>query len=133
MDKETLFALRLPEDTVAIPGVGEVRVRGLSRWEVLTAQREQSKGVGAMERVMLRFGLVDPALTEDEVARWQKSSPAGEIEPVARRIAELSGIAPGADKEAYKSFRDGSGAGVRVPPGGEAGDDGDPSAAGDAG
>lgn len=124
MDKELLFQPRLPEDEVPIPGVGTVRVRGLSRWEVLAAQREQSKGAGAMERVMLRFGLVDPVLTEDEVARWQKSSPAGEIEPVARRIAVLSGIAPGADKEAYKSLHDASDAGVRVLPGAEAIDDG---------
>jgi hypothetical protein len=103
VDKEALLKPRLPEADVEIPGVGTVRVRGLSRYEVLLAQKEQSKGPGAMERVILRFGMVDPAMTEDEVAQWQKASPAGELEPVARKIQALSGIGEGAEKAAYKS------------------------------
>ena len=133
MDKELLLKPRLPEDDVEIPGVGTVRVRGLSRYEVLLAQREQPKGAGAMERVILRFGLVDPELTEDEVTQWQKASPAGELEPVTRRIQALSGMGEGADKAQYKSVRDEPDAGVRVLPGPEAVHDGGPDAPGDAG
>ena len=106
MDKESLLAPRLPEDDVEIPGVGTFRVRALSRFEVLAAQKEQSKGPGFMERRMLAFGIIGPfTLTEDEVAAWQKASPAGEMEPLAERIAELSGMKSGAHKEAYKSVR----------------------------
>jgi hypothetical protein len=110
VDKDTLLKPRLPEADVDIPGVGTVRVRGLSRYEVLLAQKEQPKGVVAYERVMLRFGMVDPALTEDEATQWQKASPAGELEPVTRQIAALSGMGEGADKAQYKSHGGGSGA-----------------------
>lgn len=112
MDKEALFAARLPEADVEIPGVGTVRVRGLSRHEMLTAGRSESKGVEAMERIMLSYGMVDPQLGEDDVARWQKASPAAEIMPVVSKINELSGIGRDAQKEAYKSLRSGSEPGV---------------------
>lgn len=123
MDKEALFRPRIEEADVDIPGVGTVRVRGLTRWELLTAGKQESKGPMAMERIMLHFGMVDPALTEDEAARWQKCSPAGELMPVLARINELSGIGKDVQKEAYKSLRSESGDGVRVLPGAEAGDD----------
>lgn len=103
MDKEALLRSRLPEDDVEIPDLGTVRVRGLSRYEVLLAQKELPKGVLAMERVMLRFGMVDPPMSEDDVTAWQKASPAGELEPVTRRIQSLSGMGDGADKAQYKS------------------------------
>lgn len=131
MDKDLLFARRLAEEDIDIPGVGTVRVRALSRGEVLRAQG--AKGVGAMERVMVSTALIDPALTEDEVKRWQEASPAGELEPVTRVIQRLSGMEAGADKAAYKSDGGGSVAGVRDVPGAEAGDDGGPAAGGDAG
>jgi hypothetical protein len=129
MDKEALFAPRLPEDDVEVPGVGTVRVRGLSRAEAMHVQA--ANGPEATERRILALGMVDPPLTEAEAGRWQKASPAGELEPVTDRIAELSGMKPGADKETYKSFRDGSESGVRVLPGAEAVDDGGPAPGGD--
>lgn len=132
MDKEALFQPRLPEAEVEIPGVGTIRVRGLSRYEMLTAGRQESKGVLAMEKLMLHFGMVDPALTEDEVGRWQRCSPASEVSPVVAKINELSGIGKDAQKEAYKSLRD-NGLGVRVLSGDEAEDDGGPDAPGDVG
>lgn len=132
MDKEKLLAPRLEEDDVEIPGVGTVRIRALSRFEVLVTQRGQKRGDAlAMDRSLLLHGMVDPVLTEDEITRWQKASPAGEIEPITRRIAELSGIGPGSDKEAYKSVRGESDAGIRVLPGGETVDDGGSAASGD--
>lgn len=136
MDKEKLLAPRhdtphgMPEDDVEIPDVGTVRIRGLNRGEVF--QTQQIKGVEAIERRILAVGMIDPELTETEVRQWQRNSPAGEIEPVANAIRNLSGLAEGADKEAYKSVRDESGSGVRALPGDETGDvDGGESAAGD--
>lgn len=106
MDKELLFKPRLPEADVDVPGVGTVRVRGLNRLEAMHVQ--SAKTPEATDRIILSLGLVDPALTEDEVRQWQKASAAGEIERVSEKIAELSGMFPGADKEAYKSLPDGS-------------------------
>lgn len=121
MDKELLFKPRLPEEDVEIEGVGTVRVRGLSRIEAIHVQA--AKGA-EQERRILALGMVEPALTEDEVKLWQKASPAAEIEKVAGRITVLSGLAEDSAKTAYKSDGSESGAGVRDVPGAEAGDDG---------
>lgn len=112
MDKTALTARRIPEDDVEILGVGTIRVRGLSRWELLTAGRLESKGTIAMERAMLAFAMLDPQMTEDDIAAWQKNSQAGEIAPVIKKINELSGISREATKEAYKSVRGEPDAGV---------------------
>jgi hypothetical protein len=45
-----------------------------------------------MERKLLAVAMVDPRLTEDEVAQWQTNSPAGELQPVADTIARISGM-----------------------------------------
>lgn len=129
MDKELLFKPRLPEADVDIPGVGTVRVRGLSRVEAMLVQKAQ--GVDATERRILAYGMVDPEMTEVEVARWQKSSVAGEIEPVSRKIAELSGMLDNSAKEAVKEFEANPDSEFRVLPGAEAGHDGGPASDGD--
>ena len=50
---------------------------------------------------------------------------------ISNDIAKLSGMLPTAEKDAYKSVRDGTDAGVHVLPGAEARDDGAPADAGD--
>jgi hypothetical protein len=127
--KARLLKPRVPEGTVELDGLGTIRVRGLSRGEVFMTQ--QAKGVEAMECKILALGMVDPQMTEDEVRQWQANSPAGEMEPVADKIRELSGLNRGAEKEAVQTFRDGSGDGVRVLPGDEAEHDGGPAAGAD--
>lgn len=121
MDKDLLLAPRLPEADLEVPGVGTIRVRGLSRLEVMGAQ--QLKGP-ALDRRLLSLALVDPVLTEAEVGQWQRASVAGEIEQVSAAVSKLSGMAPESAKDAYKSDGSESGAGVRDVPGAEAGDDG---------
>lgn len=119
-DKELLFKSRLPEAEVEIPGLMTVRVRGLSRAEVLSIQQVQDHGNDAIERRMLSLGLVNPALSEEEVGMWQQASVAGEMEPVTTKIMELSGMAKDAVKDAYQEvsfdndrhFRDASGGDV---------------------
>lgn len=106
MDKELLFRPRLPEADIEVPGIGTVRVRGLNRIEAMHVQA--ADGPEATERRIMTLGMVDPELTEAEVGQWQKASAAGEIEAVSSKIAELSGMLPGADKTAYKSVPDGS-------------------------
>jgi hypothetical protein len=128
--KARLLKARLPEDTVAIDGIGEIRVRGLSRGEVFAIQKV-SKGTADFERRTLACGLVDPAMTEDEVRQWQDAAPAGELEPVGDKIRELSGLVKGADKSDLPVAGDEPGPGVRDVPGAEAGDDGGPAAGAD--
>lgn len=99
--KNKLLARRLGEDVVEIDGVGPVRVRGLNRDESIAVG--QCETVEERDRVMLSLGMVDPTMTVDEVAQWQKAAPGGELEDVSRKIAELSKLVPSAPKEQYKS------------------------------
>lgn len=103
VDKGALFAARLPQADVEIPGLGTVRVRGLSREEMLNSDAGELPTLLA-ERRLLAKGMVDPAMTEDEIALWQAASPAMEINIVSAKINELSGISAGVAKEAYKSL-----------------------------
>lgn len=102
MDKELLFKKRLREDTVEIPGVGTVRVRGLNRLESFEVG-EIKDDIAARERKMIALGLIDPEMTEDEVLQWQEASEGMELEAVSTKIGELSGMVEDSGKEAYKS------------------------------
>ena len=129
MDKDLLFKPRLTEAEVEIPGVGTVRVRALNRQEAKALQKIESDDLRDLH--MVAIGLVDPALSVSEVKRWAEASPAGEMEPVADRIAELSGMLAGSPKEAMKNFEANPDDEFRVLPGAEAVDDGGPAAGGD--
>ena len=129
MDKALLFTPRLPEAEVTLPGIGVVRVRGLSRIEAL--HMNSVKGVEAIERRMVVLGMLDPVLTDDEVKQWQRASIAGELEAVTDTIAALSGMGKDSPKQAYADFRDETGSGERVLSGAEAGDDSVSSPGGD--
>lgn len=104
MDKELLLKSRLPEDEVDVPGVGKVRVRGLTRAEVLMVRKatddEHMDGPRALvlERKLLAKAMLDPVLTEAEVGAWQDCAAAGEMEPVINRVQELSALVKGASK-----------------------------------
>lgn len=116
MDKELLFKTRLPEADLEIPGVGTVRVRGLSRAEVMVMRKatdtmENMDGPRALvlERKLIAAAMVEPQLTEAEVGQWQKAAAAGELEPVVQKVQELSGMLGNAAKEAVQTFRDAPG------------------------
>ena len=102
VDKESLFASRLPQDDVEVPGIGTVRVRGLSRAEANAIQK--LTGTEKFEQKILAYGMVDPALTEDEVARWLRAASYGELEPVVARIGELSGLMDDSAKKAVEEL-----------------------------
>lgn len=123
VDKESLLKARLPEADVDLPGVGTVRVRGLSRAEVLEIQKVAGSGTAMLERRMIAVAMVAPRMSEGEVREWQEASPAGELEPVTDKIQELSGVAADSAKAVYKEFDADPAGEFRVLPGGEAGDD----------
>jgi hypothetical protein len=105
LSKTELLAPRLGEGEHEIAGVGTVRIRGLSRAEVLE-MRNLEGGAIATDRRMLSLAMLDPTLTEDEVAAWQRTSNPDEIEKLTLAIADLSGMGDGANKAAYKSVRE---------------------------
>lgn len=125
ISKELLLKPRLEEREVDLPGVGAVRVRGLSRAETVRLGQLE---LGQADAFLLQRGLVQPALTPEEIDQWRDSVSADEIAPAYEMIAALSGIGPAALREAVLSFRGGAGETAGVPPGPDAGDDGGPPA-----
>jgi hypothetical protein len=137
VDKDLLLKPRLPEADVDLPGVGVVRVRALTRGEVMLVRKatdsEAMDGprVLVLERKLLAKAMVDPPLTEAEVGQWQEASVAGELEPVVETVQRLSGMLEGANKSGVPGVRGESGPGVPVLPGQQVGVDGGPAAGGD--
>lgn len=119
----------MPEDDVEVPGMGTVRVRGLSRFEAMWMQ--QAKDIQAQERRQLAAAMVDPPMTESEAGQWQKVSVAGELEPVTKKIAELSAMLRDSAKEVVREFMADPEAEFRDVPSGEAVDDAGAAPGGD--
>jgi len=105
VSKEVLLKPQLPEELVEVAGLGAVRVRGLSRAEVVTAQAPD-KDRNDFETALLTFGLVDPALTETEARQWRETALSKTVNDVSSAILRLSGLLPGAAKAAKRTFRD---------------------------
>lgn len=108
MERATVEALtskpRLNTDEVPIEGVGSVLVRGLSRHEMI----EVFKLEGDRQRqdnLAVWYGTLDPKMTQDEVMAWRKTGTNEEIEKIAKKINELSGVG----KDAAKSDVHGDG------------------------
>lgn len=102
--RDELFKARLTEETFNIEGVGEVRIRSLSRAEALSV-KNMEMAYDALERKLISMAMVEPKLTEEDVAKWQDASPAGELEPVTTAILGLSGMATDSPKQAMRTFR----------------------------
>lgn len=95
--KARLLKSRLVEKTIDVPGIGAVRVRGLSRGEVLLIGKAAANPI-QLEQKILAAGMVEPKLTEKDVATWQRSASSGELELIVAEINELTGLNSGADK-----------------------------------
>jgi hypothetical protein len=119
----------MPTDVVPIPGVGDVEVRGLTRWEAMHVQNMKNQIQKEIKTISL--AMLDPAMTEADVAAWMKAGGAGEFEDLSQKIKELSGTGEKADSKEYERFEDDPGSEFRALPSGEAGDDGEPTPTGD--
>lgn len=115
--------VRDEEDYLFDSGV-KVRIRALSRLEVLRAQKLRDAGLDVMEAHMIRCAIIRPVLRDVDVRAWMDATPAGELEPLTRRINALSGLDVGADTAAYERFRDRSDGRMGSLPGAETEHDG---------
>lgn len=97
MDKEALLADRVTGRTaeVELEGIGTIVVQAISRHTMIEGGKLEHQ---AQERYILSRAMVDPPMGEHDIAAWQKCSPPGEINAVAMKVNELSGIGKGADK-----------------------------------
>lgn len=109
LDKEALIANRVADRTeeVEIPGLGSVRIRALSRAELMMANRHDGDTL-KWEQFTLSRAMVEPTMTESDVAAWQRASMADEINVVSMAVNKLSGIGQGADKSGVPDDGDGA-------------------------
>lgn len=107
IDRDQLLAHArvLPEHDVETPA-GTVRVRALSRAEVLSLAPLAGDAQEIEVRVVA-WGLIDPALSVDEVRDWQKATTGEAITAISDAVAKLSGMGPDAQSEAEARFRAG--------------------------
>jgi hypothetical protein len=114
MDKKELLLRRNATNTREV-SLGEIVlvVRGLTRDEVTectgkninSAKDVEKLDKGIVENKLISTALVDPVMTEEEVALWLKGAPAGDSVAVMEAISELSGLSEGAAKSGVSTVR----------------------------
>lgn len=77
-------------------GSGTVEIRGLTRDESL--QIAEAGTLADKDNLLISFGLVNPAMTPEDVAAWAADESAGVLSGLSQRIAEQSGMTEGAGK-----------------------------------
>lgn len=82
---------------------GEVLIRGLTHSEALEV-RDQDTTLLRM-CVMISRGIVNPAMSVDDVRAWSDADEAGVLTRLSERISELSGMSEGAGKSRVPGTR----------------------------
>src|SRR6476661_10774289 len=92
-DVDALMAREVNSETVTVPTqFGDVVVRSLTRAQALSIQKAGPIDAAVMERKLMTFALVEPRLSRAQIEHWQKTSPAGELQPIVDAINKLSGL-----------------------------------------
>ncbi len=96
---DELFGAGVTEqEDVTTPAGHVVRVRGLTRAELLLNAKDANGDSALIERRNLASCLLTPSMTIEQAERWQRTAAAGELVPVVDAIRRLSGLAEGAAK-----------------------------------
>lgn len=119
MEKAQLFVdLTEAEDVTISRGV--VRVRGLSRYEIMMCANPDFPNL-VKEQKQLSLAMLEPNMSEADVDLWQRTPGAfRDIQTVVEAVNRLSAVGKDAQKAAYKSDGGGPDAGIRDIPGEEA-------------
>ncbi len=112
LTREQILARKLGRGAATLPDGSTVAVRALTRDEILEMQEpvRDDKGGPPRDRTLaerdnfiVATGMTDPQMSEEDVAAWAAGADAGDLTSVSDEIAVLSGLKPGAGKEATKS------------------------------
>lgn len=103
--KKLINRPRVDDGVVTIPGVGDFRIRPLSRAEALRIMEvREASGIPESEALLVHLGLTDPTFTLDEVRAWEaEPGSSAELQPISQALAKISGLTPDSGKGAYKS------------------------------
>lgn len=102
MDLESLLARSLPQQDVKLGDGTVVRVRGLSRAEVLRF-KDLTGDQGALEAACLSAGMLDPHLPPERVGELLAVLTNDDVDRLLEAIRDLSGLREGQAKADYKS------------------------------
>jgi hypothetical protein len=95
VDKAALLACDIDAEDLDVPGLGLVRVKGLTRAETVETMAFEG---AAWERAIIVRGLVEPRLTDEEVLNFQNNKRSGVVTTIFNQIVHLSGVERGAAK-----------------------------------
>ena len=96
LTREEILAKAVDQEVVTLPSGGTVKVRGLTRDEAMEVRKRPDDA--ARDNYMIATGMVEPVLSEDDVALWATTAPAGDSVEITRAIGRLSGMVEGAGK-----------------------------------
>jgi hypothetical protein len=84
-----------------------VLIRGLSRNESLEVRYlvDDQGDRKAADNLIIHYGLVEPALSVEDVELWGSQDAAGELTRLSNHIAEVSGLVEGAGKSGVPRAR----------------------------
>lgn len=80
-----------------------VRIRPLTRMEVMLIGK-RDLATEKKEQAYIARAMVLPAMTEEDVKRWQVSSAAGDMQNLVERVQEISGMSRKGEKASAKEF-----------------------------
>lgn len=81
-----------------------VKIRPLTRLEVLGVNKLQGLETAQKEQKYLSMAMVLPRMTEADVRRWQMASAAGDLEPLVERVQIISGLTKKGAKATAEEF-----------------------------
>lgn len=97
VSKEELLAKRFGVEDFEVPELGTFKIRALTRAQALEIKDREMPVAVAEQRIIAR-AVVEPQLSEEDVAALQQNIPAGLFEPLVDRIAVISGMKQDATK-----------------------------------
>jgi hypothetical protein len=104
LTREQILARKQGHEVFDLPdGSGSVVVRGLNRREALHVA--EIDDLRERDAFLIAAGLIDPALSPDDVLAWGDVDDTNTLEAVSRKIGELSGMVEGAGKSSVPSPR----------------------------
>lgn len=106
---DDLFDVQLAEEDFEVRPGKWVHIRALTRDEMMRGGKLDDNRP-KQEQFLLSRAVLNPVLTEADVARWQKAANFMEVEMVARRINTLSGVGKDAAKSGVHDDGDEPGA-----------------------
>lgn len=84
-------------------GSGQVMLRGLTRNEALAVKDGET--TADKDDIVVSLGMVEPALSIEDVAAWAAADDAGTLAAISNRISELSRMQEGAGKSGVQRPR----------------------------